>query len=569
MNNWFSLQAPTPPELADAGQVVSGGLHAVKAAIEAARVAVALSTAALVGSQPPSVVAFNALVQAAVGAATAAIDGLLDDAGVYVLLVPLPKKGLAVLAPEERGAGSTFLESPVANLLKDTGTRTADEVAAMPTWQLAFDPDNVFIGGNAWFLRQVSESLHDAGDDGRPRFERDSAWAYTMLVAGAQDVTAVMSAATYFARLLGIGRNAHDLPPDRSAASLVPQHVRVSPSSRARTAVITWDLVPVSTVLTAFDAAQVLATHYAVIRSTDFRARLATKVVDLFDEPLSEGLVGAYGAKVVKLASFDGVTSRWADPGPLTEGHDYFYHVAFRTELRPADDGARIDQGFVELSSCSALRLESGGRVNPRSGGNPPDWVRTPSVAQAIPAVGEFIDRVKEYVKSFAAAINSTSEYERTFVDFLGREADRYAAKADDLTRYLSRVTALTLSPSAGVHAYVGTGTGGVGAFLGDVASALDNTNDENRPQFDFGSEYVTGVMLLAVGPDPSAIAKALAAFELFFGTPEADPVLAAIASVNVQLAAQEAAAVAAVAPPVAFDASMQPTTGPDAGCRT
>lgn len=569
MAGWFSLQTPTPPELTEAGSVVSGGLHAVKEAIETTRAAVALSAATLTSGTEPSVVAFNLLLQRAVDAATSAVDGLLDDAGVYVLLVPLPKKGLLELVPEERGAGSTFLESPTANLLKEPTTRDADVVAATPVWQLAFDPNTVFLGGNAWFLRQLSESLHDQGDDGRPRFEQNSSWAYTLLVAGAEDVTAVMSAATYFARLTGLGKSVHELPPDRSAASLVPQHVRAAPSSRAHTAVITWDLAPVSTILGAFGSATVVVTQYAVIRSTDFRARMITKVGDLFNAPLREGLTGAFGATVVKLANFDGVTNRWADPGPLEEGKDYYYHVTFRTELRPSDDAARTDQGFVDLSSCTHVRLESNGRVAPQSAGNPPDWVRTPSVAQAIPAVGDLIDKVKEYVRSFAASVNGATNYERTFVDFLSREADRYAAKADELTRYLDRVAGISIMPAAGVGAYVGQGTGGVGSFLGDVAKALSDTEDENRPAFDNGSEYVTGLVILAVGPDPAVVAKAFAAFELFFGTPDEDPVLAGIASVNTQLAAEEAAAVAAVSPPTAFDSAMNPTTGPDAGCRT
>lgn len=566
MTGWFSLQTPIPPELSDATSVVSGGLHAVKTALEAARGAASVSN--LTGDTPASVVAFNLLVQQAVNAATSAVDTLLDDAGVYILLVPLPKKGLATLAPDERNASSNFLESPTANILKDPTLRDASAVTETPVWQRAFNPDATFLGGNAWFLRQVSESLHDPGDDGRPRFDSSSIWAYTMFIAGAEDVTAVMSAATYFARLFGVGRGAHDLPPDRSAGSIVPQHVRALPSTRARTAIVTWDVAPVSTLLGGFDDTTVVATQYAVIRSTDFRARMTTKVSDLFSGTLREGLTGSYGARVMKLTSFDGITSRWADPGPLDEGRDYYYHVAFRTELRPADGGTCIDQGFDDLSSCTHLRLESNGRVNPHSAGNPPDWIRTASVARAIPAVGDVIDRVKEYVRTLASSAQTTSNYQRGFIDLLSREVDRYAAKADDLTRYLNRVTALSLQPSAGVHAYVGQGTGGVGSFLGDVAKALDDMNDENRPMFDDGSEYVTGVVMLSVGPDPAVVARAFDAFALFFGNPEEDPVLSAITSVNGQLATEEVAAIAALTPLVAFDLAMNPSTGPDAGCR-
>jgi len=231
---WFSLQAPTPPELGALAGTVSGGLHAVKSAVEAARAAAQVSAAGLTTPDGPTVVAFNSLIQGAVSAAASALDALLDDAGVYVLLVPLPKKGALALLPEERGAGSSFLDAPSSNLLKDP--TTPRDVSASPSWQRAFDPEAVYLGGNAWFLRQVAEALHDRGDDNRPRLDATSAWAYTMFVAGGGDVTAVLSAAKYFARLFGSGRGACDLPPDRNAASVIPGGVKVGPSSRASTA---------------------------------------------------------------------------------------------------------------------------------------------------------------------------------------------------------------------------------------------------------------------------------------------------------------------------------------------
>lgn len=563
--SWSSFQTPVPPGLSGVSEAISSGLHAVKGVVESARSASSAVTELAVGGEPPSVVALNALVSTALGAAASAVDALLDDAGVYALLVPFPKKGMVALAPPDRDAGSTFLEAPVANLLRDPGARTPEELQAMPAWQLAFDPAATFVGGNAWFLRQVAEALHDPGDGGRPQFDASSVWAYAMLVTGAEDLTAAMSGATYAARLLGLGGGAHELPPDRSAVSLVPQRVRADPSSRARTAVVTWDVVPAATLLRAFDAAIVAATHYAVIRSTDFRARAAVRVTDLFSGPLTQGATGAYGSRVMKLARYDGLTARWDDPGPLDEGRDYYYHVAFRTELRPGENDARVDQGFSELSSCAHVRLE-GRRTSARSNGNPPDWVRSPSVARAVPAIGEFVDRVKERVLSVGASLDSVSTHERSFATFLDAEAQRYATRADDLTAYLSRVSA-TLRPFAGVHAYVGTGKGGVGPFLSDVATALDDLTDVNRPEFDGGSEYVTGVVLLAVGPDPAVVARAFAALAAFFGPPQPDSVAAAINSVN-DRTNDSTTTETPVPPPVAFDAAMNPTTGPDAGCR-
>ncbi len=560
---WKSLSVKPPAELSAAGGAVSEGLHAVKAGIQGARVALEAARALASSLDQPNVMAFNAAVQGLIATANAALDAALDDAAVYALVVPLPKKGLLGLIPAPEGGPSTFVDAPVANILK--GVSSAAELKNLPTWRQAFDPEAAFVGGNAWFLRCVADSLHDAGDENRPQFTRDSYWAYTIVVGGAQDITAAASVAAFFSRLLGLGADANTVPADRNAVSFVPRNVRARPSGRQNRVVITWDRMSPTT---RVDGDTTLsATHYAVIRSRDFRVRTVQVVQDLFgNRELSQGIQGEYGSEVVALHRYDGITSRWVESANLDEGVDYFYNVAFR--VRSDSGSGETDLGFTALSSCAAVRLDRRRTLRAASNGTPPDWMRTPSVARVFPAVSGLIDRVKEEVQVFGDMVKTVNDDTNAVITFLSREADRYTKKADELTRYLERINALLMNTQAGAHCYVGQGQGSVGTFLGDMTRAFDLDESPDRPDFTFGSEYVTGFVLVAVGPDPEPVLRALRAFETFFGDSEEDPVIAGITSVDGTRPADPVTSTASPDPLVAFDAAMQPTAGPDAGCR-
>lgn len=560
---WKSLSVKPPTELAEVGGTVTEGLHAVKGAITGARAALEAARLLATSIDEPNIVAFNAAVQGLITTANAALDAALDDAAVYALVVPLPKKGLLGVIPAPEGGPSTFIDAPLSNILK--GVNSAASLRDMPTWRQAFDPEAAFVGGNAWFLRCLAESLHDAGDENRPQFSRDSYWAYTLVLGGAQDVTSAASVAAFFARLLGIGADANTTPPDRNAVSFVPRNVRARPSGRQNRVVITWDLMVPSV---RFDNSTTLsATHYAVIRSRDFRVRTAQTIQEIFgNQEISQGLRGEYGAEVVAMHRYDGITSRWVESASLDEGVDYFYNVAFR--VRSDSGSGETDLGFSAMSSCAAVRLDRRRTLRPASNGTPPDWMRSPSVARLFPAVSSFVDRIKEEVQVFGNMVKTVNDDTNAVIEFLSREADKYTKKAEELSRYLERINALLINTQAGAHCYVGQGQGSVGTFLGDVTRAFDLDESEDRPNFTFGSEYVTGFVLIAVGPDPEPVLRALRAFELFFGDSEEDPVLAGIASVDGNRPADPVTSTASPDPLVAFDAAMQPTTGPDAGCR-
>lgn len=566
---WKSLDLKTPPELTDLASSLSDGLHSVKTYLQAAEAKAAAAEAFMLSSEAPSVAALNTLLSVATRALEAGIDALLDTTGAYVLLVPLPKKGLLGLLPPNRvdeAVGSNFIDAPVANLLADI--HASEEVRNTSAFQRAFSPDTLYTGGNAWFLRTLGESLFDAGDENRPQFDQNSYYAYVLLVTGAQDLSIAAEGVNYFTRLLGGGRSSNHVPADRGATSLVPQNVRVAPSARETRAVLSWDLVPSETVLAAFGEETLRATEYAIIRSSSFRARNAMCVRDLFPSgQLTERATGEFGASVVAIKSYDGVTRRFVDPDNFAPDVDYFYHVAFRTSLEDTE-GHAVDQGYDQLSSCAPFRLSSRSFRAPHSQGTPPDWWRTPSVAHTVPAIGRFFDKIREKIATLRDTSQSASSYYRQYLEFLSRQIDKYDRIANDILKLVEKATGILSTPSAGVYAFVAQGQGNVGTFMSDVTKALSDESQTDRPPFDNGTEYVAGAVLLAVAPSPDAIVAAYEAFELFFGGTDDSSVAAVLSRINaVAPTLPTTTGTPAATPETAFDAAMNPTSGPDAHC--
>lgn len=539
---WSALTLAPPAGLAAATAALDAGFHAVKTGLDAAR---AVATAAL--ALNADVAAVDPGVGALVTATQGALAALLDDTGAHALLVPLPKKGMLGLVP---GTGPALVTSHALE---------ADATKTTPLWRQAFDPDALFTGGNAWFLRCLAGSLADAGDDARPTFTATSRWAYALVVAGASDVTALLTVPAFLTNLLGLGGDTNAVPADRGAFSRVPQNVRVVPTRTG--ARVQWDAVPVAAVVAAFDSVQVTATAFAIIRTTDFVARGARRVTDLFGAtPLRPGLTGAFGAVVLAVATYDGVTNRWVDTAHLEDETDYFYFVAFATKT-----GDR-DNGYVALSSAAPFRRAREATPHVGSHGALPDWTRTPSVARLVPAVGDALDLVGEELGSLRDTVAGADAAREAFTSLLAAQSDTLLRKAEELTRYVQRVTTTLTPPAAGLHAFTGTGAGGTGAFLADVAAALDAPGDADRPEFDDGSEFVTGVVLLAVDPDPTKIAAAFEALKLLFGGGAVDPARAGVDAIVAPTPADVATTTAAT-PVVAFDDAMRPTTGPDSAC--
>lgn len=581
---WQSLTLALPPEVTAIAQAVGSGLDAVKTALAIVENE-ARSTQALVQTEEGERVRLvNAAIQEAVRTITAFVNELLDSTGVYALVIPLPKKGLVAVAsrpnnPDE--PGSNFVQIPQQNLLRGLSTADAARLRQSPSFSQIFNPDQLFIGGNAYFVKTVSEALYDPGDRNRPKFDAASYWAYSVLIAGASDVTSLLSAANFFDRLFGTSRSANGVSASRSLSDFVPKGLRVGPSGRGFFPVLEWERLPQSVALLSYDGSRVVPTEFAVIRSTDFRAKTATSVRDLFDDVnLREGQVGRYGSRVLTVAPYDGVFNRYIDTSEQAANQSYFYHVAFKTRVEgaitnegtaPASPSARPDgtlrtegtstlnNPYNRLSSCAEWRRPaSQSQLTDARMGVAPDWIRTPAIATLLPGLDRFLDQTLAGLAMLASGSQAINERNNAYLDMLRREVDRLTRQIAEINGYITQLEAVFNSPNADVYATMRQGQGGVGSFLSDLIFTVDDTRDPARPAFDTGDEYVTGVVLLCVGPDPAPISAAFSMLSGLFGATEDNEALAGIESIQATLTQVETT-IAAELDPIAFDESMQP----------
>jgi hypothetical protein len=558
--SWQALQLNAPQGLLDAGQTIAQGIDAVKSALEAIEAEIRIAQTFANTQESPAVEATNTAIRASVAAVTALVEALLDSAGIYVLLVPLPKKGLVrMLMGSDAVPGGNPTNAPIADMLRHLPAAIANNLRNSPSFTQLFNGTNLFTGGNAYFVKTVAESFSDPGDINRPQFDRNSYWAYAMLLGGASDITSALSVASFIDRLLSPVQHANQTRADHSITNVVPRSVVIRPSARGYQPVISWEPIPASAVLANFDNAQVVPTEFAVIRSTDFRAKTATKVSELFSSNvLTAGMMGQFGAQVIAVRPFDGLLNQYVDTDELDADKTYFYHVAFKTELRtnPFNTSARYP--YELLSTAVEFRRPRNARqLTSTTMSRPPDWMRTPSVPALWPALDRYMDLVLEALNSLKTMSQSATDRNDAYLAMLNGQIASLNSRVSEIELYLNQMRAIFSSPEAGLYATMRTGQGGIFSLLSDMITTLDDTSDSNRPPFDNGDEYVTGAVILAVGPDPAPVQAAFALFSAIFGPADESEALVGINAVQ-QNAVQAVTDAAEAISSQAFGPDMQ-----------
>jgi len=608
LRRWRQINPSLPPGLEDLAEVASEVANFQKTLVEGLKevrdsfeTALSALTTQLSAAETQAAT-ITSLARRAVNLAIAGVQDIfnsfLDDLGAYVLLVPVPKKGLVSVAtspdvPDQ--PGSNYVQFPDRAMLSLMDAAGASALRQSPSFAAIFDAPTYSLGGNRYLVNTIAGSIYDTGDLNRPKFTGESHWAYGLIVAGATDVTSVMGAIGSLDRLLAVPRSANSLPASRNIGDFVATGVRALPSGRGRQPVIEWTPVPPSSALTGFDGATVRARQYAIIRSSALEARTATEITDLFPTAdIREGLTGSYGAKVLKVASYNGVTHRYVDSEQLTAGQTYYYHVAFNTTITGSPGGAdsgndrprstvgedqpgRRDLPFSLLSTAAEWRQPTASAQNSSTRlGQAPDWYRTPSIARALPGVERLLDIANEELRSAQENFATVSQRSQQYANFISQTVDSYSARADAVAAALTRSINVLNSIDAGLYGTVRVGQGSAGAFVADVVAAIDDVTDENRPPFDTGDEYVVAALVLVVSPDAAVVQRSLDFLKLLIGLLD-DDVVAGINSISTTLATAEQALVnqitgggeSPVDAPVAFSEDMtpRPLGQPDASC--
>ena len=564
INQWYILKPDPIPAVAEATSLVTSSLQALRSSLEALKL-VAQIVSVNAGVPDTAIATLNNVLRGTLAQVNALLTGALTTSGLYVLPIPLPKKGLARLlntTPRVAAQNVNVNSVPLENIYTRAKATNAAILRASYTLQQIFDPSVLLLGGNAYFLKTLSESLFDRGDPMRPTFSRDSAWSYSIFIAGASDVTAILNMGAYLDRLLGLGTTANSSSTVRGLNNFVPSNVQVRPSEQGEYAVVQWNHIPSSALLDSYDNSSLVAKRWAVIRATDPRIRTARLVSDVFStRVLTQGLRGNYGAQVLYAQDYDGIITRFVDNTPLEQGVTYYYAVAFAADIEPLWSPESNVHGFVpniatgsvgtyyiqppatqplnfnRLSDWIEYQRPSRREDFQRNGiSQAPDWIRTPAVGM-IPAITRVVDRIQEALNQVSSASENVTERANRYVEFLQQEIDKLGTRIDSLNNGVAELQSVFDVPNAGIAWTVRTGTGDVGDFLTSVVNAFETREDPNRPPFDNGDEFVLGVVLLGVAPDVTGLAALSTLFTQLFGNGETDPTFAGIQSVQAQLA--------------------------------
>lgn len=600
---WKRLEPEIPSEVQEVSTAIAASLDAVKQGLDAARQVIQVLQTAVQTDLSPAVVLANQALNLAINTIQRLINSFLDDTGAYVLLVPLPKKGLvSVVAKPDTPSepGSNYVGFPDSAMLGSLSENGATEVRSSPSFSAIFDPGNTSLGGNAYIVQTLAASIYDAGDRNRPKFAGENYWAYGMVVAGAPDITSILSSIALLDRVFSPTKSANALPASRGVLDIVAAQVQAGPSGRGRMPVIEWARVPSSSTLNSYDFSTVVAHRYAIIRTTDFRTKTAISVLDLFPTAdITEGMTGPGGAKVLKVADYDGVLNRYVDTETLVDGTTYYYFVAFKPRVinsmlgpdsgngAPRSPGANPNEptpAYTDLpfglvsSPAEWQHSTSNPRISSTRLSRAPDWYRVPSVAGVFPGVERLLDIVNEVLESFRQSALSVSERTSQYLNQIAAIGTQLQRRIDDVQLAVGRINSLATQSNLGAYVAASTGQGPAGSFVADVVRLIDDASDPNRPPFDVGDEYVVAAVVLVVSPDASAVNTAKELLDLFLGLVERDSaVVSGIESVSSTLAQVEQSLIneitgggtATASNPVAFDESMQPRPlgQPDARC--
>lgn len=544
MERWNKLALSPPAGLASAGQAITSLLSEVRGALEIARTAIALSD--VLGAGPPAtnILAFNTAMNLLIDSIEAALDAGVEDLGAYVLVIPPPKRSILdprlddEIAGED--AGKATLWPPLARLFKSMPAERRDRIYQSLDVSSLFENNAYNPGGNSHLIKTLIDSVSDRGDEHRPRWTTQGMhWGYMAIVGGSSDISKVLPLLFFCHRLFRGVVAAVSQPQD--VVSLVPTRLssRISYDRNASTphVILEWEGISSQRLLQSLENRIQVVEKYAVIRSTDSRLLDARLVTDLFPSgQLTEGATGLFGSKVLKVTNYDGLTNRSIDAGPFEEGKEYFYTVAFHTSLR----GFLVEPqilGYRLLSPTTTVYYAAREPI-PSVRSIAPDWYRTPSLGSLIPDVGDFIYSVKEKLDTFRLATNTSTERLSGTLTFLQRVIDQYAGETEELVGQLNRLVQLFTLPAdlAGVYLRFGTGDGDVSAFVADVVESLSDSSDTSRPQFDDGSEYTTGTIVLYAHPNAEVIATAISALSLLFGGSNSNPISDVLRDIDTSL---------------------------------
>jgi hypothetical protein len=533
-NPWHKLEIPTP-NLEPILQKIKSFVEKLKAVIELITGLVEMILNFLAAVADP----IAALIRAILEQIRQLLEKYLEDAGLYALYVPFAKRMMYSAGGTSKDLTGNFswtFKKPVVGASENTSVSFFNNKGGLSDPDLSEDERKMRVqmnegrGGNAGFLRTVSASLSDSRDHCRPQFmSEDDYIAAGVLVMGSDfDPFGFLDALWKFKGLFGDLFAMSDGMPDLPKPQNLKAETILGPGWNNKPhgaqgdfqALLTWDSMklPIHT-LPDLGGVIVVPTRMAVIAlKNDIGKVPSSTIVQLFGtRDITQGMTSG-GAVVIDERKFIPGETMFVTSSRKTTRDDvwHFYIAWFLKGFNQTDDFAKSkgnDLGYWYLSNAA--------RVTPMqtaSSGTPPDWVRTPSIADVLPPLAYIIKRMTALIEYFASYIPTALEQFKKYIEFMRSEIQRYERL---VTRIIDEVLALLklldVKSIGGLYAHSFSGQGGNNYLMRELQKSMSH-GYPNAPPFFNGNEFVTGVVLVAGGPKAN-IESAQPLFDLLFGS--------------------------------------------------
>jgi hypothetical protein len=448
--------------------------------------------------------AASAIIKAIIDQVKDFLEGLLTDAGLYAIFIPNGKRfnttfaGFGDLTPP---ASKLFAPAPTDQPMTDTYRKFLVNV-------------NRYSGGNAGFYRQVAASLQDKGDRNRPQFMNESDWVggLVMMLGTNNDPFGFLDdmwrlKGTFGSLFKSTGETKVPKPENLTAYALVKPG-----KTKKLSVLLKWDTLDVPfTTLPDLGGIILIPRRRAIFAiRNNILASTANNVVELIGtRDISSSTKKGNDIWVVDEKVFKiGENSYVVRDLPVEDGDTYHFAIAWQLTAYDGAVGIVAEAGGWAEKTGTELQywdLSNRAQVYPfptYPDSTPPDWVRTPSVAEIMPPIAYFIQMVAGYIEALAARLKVPGNMLKDYVAFLKAEMLRYESIVSDILLQIQALTNLLRLPEklGGVYIRAFEGTGGNQYLLSDLANSLSD-GFPNAPPFHRGDEYVMGVILMAGGP--------------------------------------------------------------------
>jgi len=481
-----------------------------------------------------------ALIRAILDQIRQLLEKYLEDAGLYAMYVPFAKRMMYSAGGTSKDLTGNFswdFKKPVVgNGGQNTSVSFFNPNGALDDPNMSENERAMRVqanegrGGNAGFLRTVTASLNDSRDHCRPQFmSQDDYIAGGVLVMGSDfDPFGFLDALWRFKGLFGDLFAQSDGMPDFPKPTNLKAEVILGPGSRPHgvegsfQALLTWDSMklPIHT-LPDLGGVIVMPSRMAVIALKNDLGKIpSSNVMQMFGtRDITKGMTVG-GATVVEERRFIAGETMFVAPELKTTRDDvwHFYIAWFLRGFNQTEDFAKAkgnDLGYWYLSNAARVTP-----IQTASSGTPPDWVRTPSIADVLPPLAWLIKKIVALIEYFASYIPTALEHFRKYIEFMRSEIQRYERIVTRiLDEVISLLKLLNITSIGGLYARTFSGQGGNAYFTQELYKSMSK-GYPNAPPFFNGNEFVTGVVLLAGGAKPN-VEAAKPLLELLFGSGE------------------------------------------------